>query len=476
MMLTKFKFGGANRNKPTKGRGGTAVKIIVVGAGEVGYHFAEWLSREHKEVVVIDINAQPLQWILEHLDVQTLHGSGSNPRILEEAGLKDADILLTVTDRDEVNLVACFFANIISPRIRKVALIRNPDYTDYREALSRSIANITTVINPEREVVNSILRIMSAPDVEEVSDFMGGRLKMLGKHLPLNSPLDGVKLARLPEFIQRDRMVVAALVRDDRLIIPKGSDVLKAGDFVYFTCQTEHLDEILRLFGKKASHLKNILIVGGGNIGFRLAQILDQRRLNVRLIEKDPERCRTISAKLRHTIVLQGFATDQKFLVQENIGGMDLVIAVTWDEEMNILSCLLAKQLGAKKTVARINKFTYIPLVQTIGIDHIVSPRLSAINSIFPYMRRGNVVSTVSVKGKEAEVLEAIALEGSEIVGVPLKELRLPKETLVLCIFRGDELIIPSGDSLIRPEDRVLILSKSENIASVEQALISKER
>jgi trk system potassium uptake protein len=452
------------------------LKIVVVGAGEVGFHFAEWLSRENKEVVVIDTNAQPLQWILEHLDVQTLHGSGSNPRILEEAGVKDADILLAVTDRDEVNLVACFFANVISPRIRKVALIRNPDYTEYREALSRSISNITTVINPEREVVDSILRIMSAPDVEEVSDFMGGRLKMLGKHLPPDSPLDGLKLARLPEFIQRNRMVIAALVRDDRLIIPKGTDRLQAGDFVYFTCQTEHLDEILSLFGKKLFHLKNILIVGGGNIGFRLAQILDQRRLNVRLIEKDPQRCQVIAGKLRHTIVLQGFATDQKFLVQENIGAMDMVIAVTWDEEMNILACLLAKQLGARKTVARINKFLYIPLVQTIGIDHIVSPRLSAINSILPYLRRGNIVSTVSVRGKEAEVLEAIALEGSEIVSAPLKELRLPKETLVLCIFRGEDLIIPSGDSRVQPEDRILILSKGENIARVEQALSSKEK
>jgi trk system potassium uptake protein TrkA len=463
-------------NQPGDYSEASVVKIIVVGAGEVGYHFAEWLSREKKEVVVIDINAQPLQWILEHLDVQTLHGSGSNPRILEEAGIKDADILLTVTDSDEVNLVACFFANIIAPRVRKVALIRNPDYTEYRKALSRGIANITTVINPEREVVNSILRIMSAPDVEEVSDFMGGRLKMLGKHLPPASPLDGLKLARLPELIKRNRMVVAALVRDDRLIIPKGTDVLKGGDFVYFTCLTEHLDEILRLFGKRAFHLKNLLIVGGGNIGFRLAQILDQRRLNVRLIEKDPQRCRVISARLRHTIVLQGFATDQKFLVQENIGAMDLVVAVTWDEEMNILACLLAKQLGAKKTIARINKFPYIPLVQTIGIDHIVSPRLSAINSIFPYMRRGNIVSTVSIKGKEAEVLEAIALEGSEIVGAPLKDLRFPKETLVLCIFRGEEIIIPSGDSLIQPEDRVLILSKAENIGRVEQALISREK
>ena len=452
------------------------MKIVVVGAGEVGYHFAEWLSRENKEVVVIDTNAQPLQWILEHLDVQTLHGSGSNPRILEEAGLKDADILLAVTDRDEVNLVACFFANIISPRVRKVALIRNPDYTEYREALSRSITNITTVINPEREVVDSILRIMSAPDVEEVSDFMGGRLKMLGKHLPPDSLLNGLELARLPEFIQRNRMVIAALVRDDAVDYSQRHRCAAGRRFCVFYLPDRAPGRDFAPVRQKDFPLKNILIVGGGNIGFRLAQVLDQRRLNVRLIEKDPQRCQVIAGKLRHTIVLQGLATDQKFMVQENIGAMDMVIAVTWDEEMNILACLLAKQLGAKKTVARINKFLYIPLVQTIGIDHIVSPRLSAINSILPYLRRGNIISTVSVRGKEAEVLEAIALKGSEIVGAPLKELGLPKETLVLCIFRGEDLIIPSGDSRVQPEDRILILSKGENIARVEQALSPKEK
>jgi trk system potassium uptake protein len=451
------------------------VKIVIVGAGEVGFHFAEWLAREHKEVVVIDINAEVLRWVSDHLDVQTLHGSGSNPRVLEEAGIKDADILLAVTDSDEVNLVACFFAGVLARETHKVALIRNPDYSDYSETLASGTLNLSMVINPEIEVVRSILRIMSAPDVEEINDFVGGRLKMLGKHLPAESPLNGIKLLQLPEKIEKHRMIVAAIIRDDRLIIPKGKDMLRAGDLVYFVCEDKDLEDILRRFGGRQSHaLKNILIVGGGNIGFPLARALEEKRYNVRLIEKDPQRCQFLSAKLHRTIVLQGYATDQKFLEQENIGSMDMVISVTWDEEMNILACLLAKRLGAKRTVARVNKFPYIPLVQTIGIDHIVSPRLSAINSIFPYMRRGKVLSTVSIRGKEAEVIEVIALADSEVVGTPLKRLKFPKDALFLCVFRGQDVLIPSGDTVILPDDRLLILSTGDSIARVEETLVAR--
>jgi trk system potassium uptake protein TrkA len=450
------------------------VKIIIVGAGEVGYHFAEWLAQEKKEVVVIDLSPEALQRVSDHLDVQIMNGSGANPRVLEESGLKSADIILAVTDKDEVNLIACFFANVIAPHIQKVALIRNPDYISYRDALTRDILNIGLVINPEMEVVNSILRIMSAPEVEEVNEFVGGRIKMLGKHLPADSPLNGLKLMQLPDKIEPNRMIIAALVRDEQLIIPKGKDTLRSGDFVYFVCRSRDIEEILRLFGKRATALRNILVVGGGNIGFPLARELENRRFNVKLIEKDPHRCQMISAKLKRTLVLQGLATDQKFLEEENIGHMDMVVAVTWDEEMNILACLLAKQLGAKKTIARVNKVPYIPLVKAIGIDHIVSPRLSAINTLYPYMRRGKVISSVSIRGKAAEVLEAEALPKSAIVGKPLKDLEFPKEALFLCIFRGDAVIIPAGDTVIEPGDRVLILSHGAVIPLVEQAIMGK--
>ena len=203
---------------------------------------------------------------------------------------------------------------------------------------------------------------------------------------------------------------------------------------------------------------------------------MDKKGFHIKLIEKEAQRCQEISARLHRIVVLQGFATDQAFLEQENVGSMDMVIAITDDEEMNILACLLAKRMGARKTICRVNKFAYIPLVHAIGIDHVVSPRRSAINSIFPYIRRGKIISTVSIKGKEAEVLEALALEDSEIITRPIKDLKFPKEALVLCLARGEEVIIPSGDTTIQPQDKVIILSSRAQIQQVEQLLMGKRR
>lgn len=452
------------------------MKIIIIGAGEVGFYFAEWLAAERKEVVVVDTDEQALKDMTDHLDVQTLLGSGSNPRLLAEAGIKKADLLLAVTNSDEVNLIACFFANLMAPAMQKVALIRNDDFAEYQDQLAQEIFNISTVINPEVEVVRAILRLLQAPEVEEINDFVGGRIKMVGKKLPPQSPLNGLKLLQLPEKIDRNRMIVAALIRDDQLLIPKGKDVLRAGDFVYYVCQQNDLPEIQTLFGGRSGSAKNILIVGGGRIGFRLAQFLDKKGCHVKLIEKEAQRCQELSARLHRIVVLQGFATDQAFLEQENVGEMDMVIAITNDEEMNILSCLLAKRMGARKTICRVNKFAYIPLVHTIGIDHVVSPRRSAINSIFPYIRRGKIISTVSIKGKEAEVLEALALEDSEIIAKPIKDLKFPREALVLCLSRGEEVIIPSGDTIVNPQDKVIIMASRAHIQQVEQLLVSKRR
>lgn len=452
------------------------MKVVIVGAGEVGFYFAEWLSSEQKEVVVIDKDENALRHMTDHLDIQTLHGSGSNPRVLEDAGVAKSDIILAVTDSDEVNLVACIFANLLAPSIQKVALIRNDDYGAYQEKLARDIVNISLVINPESEVVNSILRIMSVPEVDQIHDFVDGHIRMMGKKLPPESPLSGIKLTQLPEKVGKNRIIIAAVVRDDRLIIPRGKDTLQAGDFVYFVCRKNEVPKVLELFGKVGNPVKDVMIVGGGKIGYRLAKSLDNKNFNVKLIEMDTERCRTVAGKLHRTMVLHGYATDQAFMEQEHAGSMDLVAAVTWDEEVNILASLLAKRLGAKKTVARVNKFAYIPLVHAIGIDHIVSPRRCAIDSIMPSMRRGKVMSTVFIKGKEAEVLEAMALPGSDMVEAPLKDIKLPKEALVLCLARGDQVLIPGGDTQIQPHDRVIILSTRKHISRMEHLLMSKRR
>ncbi len=446
------------------------VKIIIVGAGEVGFHLAKWLSREDKDIVVIDQAPEALRRVEEQLDVQTIRGAGSHPQVLLEAGVQKADVLLAVTDRDEVNLVCCLFADLLRGGLPKVALVRQEEYAPHREALIRRL-NITNIINPDRELIKAILRILSAPEMEEVNDFLGGSIKMIGGVLPAASPLCG-RVKDLPLVIDRKHLIIAALVRQDRLIIPKGQDTLQPGDLVYFVCRDKDLGFALQLFNQRpAAPLKNLMIMGGGRIGGALARELESRRYRVKLIERNPERCKQLSGLLRSIIVLQGSATDQELLIQENISGMDMVLALTGDDETNILSCLLAHRLGARKLLARINKLAYMDLRKMIELDYLVSPRLSAINSIFPYVRRGKVVSSVAIKGQEAEVIEAIAQEGTALVGTPLKALKFPREALLLCIMRGEEVVLPSGDDVIQPDDRVLILARKASIPQVEKAL-----
>ena len=448
------------------------LKIIIVGAGEVGFHIAHKLAMENKEVVVIDQDEAALTRVNEALDVQTVQGSGSNPAVLEKAGIKEAHIFLAVTNSDETNIIACIFANLLVPKIQKIVRLRSDDYLAYRNALAQDILKINMITNPDVEVVNAILRLMTFPQIEEITTFAHERISLIKKQLAPGSPLDGLRLRQLPDLLQNLHIVIGALNRQDRLIIPTGDDRLQVGDTIYFVCAKEELPKIAALLGAKSHPIRHILIVGGGKIGFKLAQALDSMPYTIKVIEKDVSRSKALSAQLRRAIILQGDGTDPELLAMENIDSMDMVIAVTGDEELNILSCLLAKRLGAQKTVARINKFAYMSLVEAIGIDHIVSTRMSAVNSILHYIRRGKIIATVSIAGEQAEAIEAIAQEHSAIVGKALKKQKFPAGLIILCILRGEEVIIPTGDSVIHPQDHLIIMATRQNIPLIERSLM----
>ncbi len=447
------------------------MKIIIIGAGEVGFHVSRRLAVENKEVIVIDKDAAALARIADSIDVQTVQGSGSSPIVLKQAGIADADILLAVTDSDEINLISCFFASVIAPKITKLARIRGADYTNFLEQEMGSALNIDKTINPDQEVVNSILRLMSLPGAEEISEFADGKIRVIGISLPTDSPLIGMKLMNLRKLTGDLGLVIAALVRDDSLIIPGGEDVVQAEDVVYFAYDIRDQDEVLEIIGLHHEPVRKVLIVGGGNIGYKLAKSLDNKFYHTRLLDSDPERCEALSAKLDKVIVLQGDGTDQEMLAQENVGDLDLVVSLTGDEEMNILTCLLAKSMGAKQSIVRINNFAYMPLIKSIGIDHLVCPRLSAINSLLHFIRRGKIMSAASIKGEEAEIMEAIAEEKSSVVGKPVKDLNFPKGALILCFQRGNEVIMPRGDVVIEPQDRLIILATRKNVGRVEEIL-----
>lgn len=450
------------------------MKVIIVGAGEVGFHIASHLTLENKDVVVIDNNPEATRRISDNLDVQIVMGSGSSPVVLEEAGIQQAEIILAVTNSDETNLVACLVANILSPSTKKLARLRDADFDEYHRNFREHAPHIDTIINPEIEVVKTIYRMMSVPGAVDVGEFADGRIKFVGVNLEDESRLSGVQLSDLPDIIGKARPLIAAVVREDELIIPRGNDRLEPGDLVYFISEEDKLLDTLSLFNKYDQPVNRALIIGGGRIGLRLASLLEENSIYCKVIEQNPDRCAYLAERLNKTIVLHGDGSDQGLLAEENIQDMDIVITLTKDEETNILASLLAKRMGARKSITRISKFSYFPLMNAIGLEQVVSPRLSAINTILQHIRKGKVLSAISIKGEQAELIEAVALETSEIVAKPLSKISFPKGAMVAGIIRKENIIIPTGDSVIEPDDRVIIFARREAIPKIEKILAVK--
>lgn len=449
------------------------MKIIIVGAGEVGYHIASRMSFENKDVVVIDRDPAAIKRVSDNVDVETLNGSGSSPRVLKEAGLKEAEILLAVTDSDEANLVACLMADVISPTTKKLARIRDGDFDAYHQVFHEQSPHIDTVINPEIEVVKSIERFLSIPGAVDVSDFADGMLKFVGLYLDPGSRLAGIRLKEIPEKIGH-RILVAAVVRKEELIIPGGDSRLYPGDLLYFISEEQGLAPVLKAFDKQAKPVRRTLIVGGGRIGTRLATGLEKKGIQTKIIERSAQRCSELAAQMKKAVVIQGDGSDQRMLIEENIQEMDAVVTLTNDEETNILVSLLAKRMGAGKSITKLNKFSYFPLMPAIGIEQVVSPRLSAINTILQHIRRGKVLSVRTLTDEQAEVMEAEALETSDIVGKPLHKSSLPKGSLIIGIIREGHVLIPSGDSVIEPGDRIIIFAKRQVVSKIERILTVK--
>ena len=450
------------------------MRVVIVGAGEVGFHIASRLAHENKDVVVIDIDPEAIRRVSDSIDVQVITGSGSSPVVLTEAGIEEAEILLAVTNSDDTNLVACLVAYTISPSVKKLARIRGADFDEYHDTFRDRPPHIDTIINPEIEVIKTIDGLMSVPGAVDVGEFADGRVKFIGIHLDMESQLAGVRLSDIPARIGKRSPLIAAVVRDEELIIPRGRDRLAPGDLVYLICEEASLLDTLAVFDKHVQPLRRVLIAGGGRIGFRLAVLLEHKSVSTKIIEKDPRRCDELAERLDRTIVLNGDCSDQALLSEENIQDMDVVITLTGDEETNILAALLAKQMGARKIIAKISTFSYFPLMTTIGLEQVVSPRLSAINTILQHVRRGKVLSAMSIKGEQAEVMEAVAQETSDIVGKPLKRISFPNGVLVISIMRGDKVIIPSGESVIEPDDRIILFARRQAVPKVEKILATK--
>lgn len=445
------------------------MKIIIVGAGEVGFHIAQRLSEESHDVVLIDKDPEKIRRITEDLDVQAILGSGTSPEMLKNTGITDADMLVAATDSDEVNLIACLLARHLNQYILKVARVRNPEYLQIKNLFSPELLGIDQIINPESVMVETIRNLMMVPGASDVIDFVDGRVKLIGVTIKPDSPFVDRQLLSFKGM--EGKLLVGAIVRGEQVFIPHGQDTIQANDLVYVVVRSDELSNIFSFFDIKDEGLRRVIIVGAGETGTALATALDQTKINVKIIEKDNQKCASLSEKLEKVTVIHGDGTDRNLLLEENIADVDFMVAITGDEESNVLISLQGKALGVKKTVTRISKLSYIPLVSAIGIDTVVSPRLSAIRAILQYIRRGKIISVAPLKGEHAEAIEAEALETSDIVNRPLSKVKFPKGALVAAVVRGEEIIIPRGQSVIKEKDRLIIFALQEVIPKLEKLL-----
>ena len=452
-----------------KGAGHGKGRILIVGAGRVGFHTARFLAEENKQVVVIDTSAEQIQRVQESLDVQTLKGSGASPRILEEAGIREADIVLAVTDNDEINIMTCMLAKGLAPDAVKVARIRNPDYATYPELLEQ-VLDIHLLINPEEEIVRSINRLLTLSGAVEYGEFSDRRVRMVGMRVT-GGPLVGQSLMRFRSIVQTEGLMVGAIVRQKKLIVPSGQDRILKGDIVYFVYLAEKLSALLACVRSKRYYLQSVCIYGGGNIGLRLAQLLDKKGVRVKVIDHDMARCAELAELLPNCLVLHGEGTDKSLLEEERVGEMDAFVAVTGDEESNILSCMLARSLGVGETVVSVNKDEYLPLLEAFGIEHSVSTRIAAVSSLLHYVRQGGVLASLSVGREAAEAVEVMIRPEARLAGLSVQEMGLPRGVLLLAVIREETVFVPTGQTTVLAGDRILLLAERKRMSEVEQLL-----
>ncbi len=431
--------------------------IIIIGAGEVGYHLARRLSRDKKSVTLIDSDIKKLNHVQNSLDVRTMQGSGTDPQTLEQAGIREADVCIAATNTDDTNLLVSIFASILNPNITRLARIRSQDYTKYEKEMQESGLDIQMMVNSDEEVVRTIDRLLSLPQALDYAEFASGQVRMVCYKVD-EGVFIGKSLKEFHKIVNTSGILIAAIRREGTLFIPSGDDTIEQDDVVYFVYKVLAQKILLHALNKHRAFFSSACIVGGGNIGKNLALLFESKGVQVKIIESNYEKARELAADLNKSLVLAGDAREKDLLISENIGKMDVFVAVTEDDETNILTCLLAKNLGIREIVARVNKTAYLPLLASIGIEHTVSPRLAAVNSFLNFLSQGKVFSSVSIGADEAEIVEAELGEDSQYLNTPLKNLNIPKGTLILCIVRRGEVQIPNGNSEFEAKDRIIIL------------------
>ena len=442
------------------------MSIIIVGAGAIGATLAQRLSSESKDVVLIEQREVRVRELRDIADVQIVHGNGANPRTLRDAGLEEADKLIAVTSSDEVNLVACLVGSRESVIPTKIARVRDPDLALVAQDLFGDDP-LDLNINPEEEAAHSVLKTLRVPGAVGVFEFAGGRVQVVAFTVEETSSAVGLPLRDLKPNLGIDCNIMA-VSRDGSLLIPRGSTEIRAGDLLYAAGSPQALRALADLLEKQAREAERIMISGGDHVTYYLAQLLEQQGLRPTILEQDADRCRYLAERLKGSLIINGAGTDPGLLHEENIQNVDAFVALTGDEEDNILAALLAKRSGASQVLALMNKPSYTPLASTIGIDAVVSPKQAAISAILHFIRKGKVVSVTTFGDEAAEALEIVVLETSELAGKPLKDADL-RDAVVGALVRGDEVIIPAGKDVIEVGDHAVIFAMRSAIRQMTQ-------
>ncbi len=449
------------------------MKIVILGGGQVGGTLAENLVGEDNDITVVDTDMARLSELSESNDIRTVQGYASHPRVLRNAGVEDADMLIAVTPSDETNMMACQIAYTLFKTPKRIARIRSEAYTDFKDRLfHKDDVPVDHIISPEQQVTNYIKRLVDYPGALQVMEFANGRASLVAVRAYYGGKLVGHAISSLKEHMPNVETRVAAIFRQGKAIKPMGTTIIEAGDEVFFITDTRYVRMVMEEMQKLEHQYRRVMIAGGGNVGAGLAHMLEDNH-HVKLIEHNGERADMLNEQLRHTTILQGDASDSRLLSEEHIEDIDVFIAVTNDDEANIMSAMLAKKMGAKKTMVLIQRQAYVDLVQDNVIDIAISPQRATVSALLSLIRKGDIVNAYSLRKGAAEAIEAIAHgdeKTSKVVGRVISEIKLPPGTTIGAIVRGHEVMIAHDDTMLQADDHVILfLVDKKYIREVER-------
>lgn len=449
------------------------MKVIICGAGQVGYGIAERLSAEGNDISIIDHAPELVQRVNDLLDVRGIHGHGSYPDVLLEAGAEDADMIIAVTLSDEVNMIACQVAHSLFNVPTRIARVRAQNYLaePWRNLFAREHLPIDVIISPEVEVGETVLRRLNQPGAFETVSFADGGVSVMGINCDESCPVVDTPISQLVELFPDLPSVIVAVARAGRLFVPHPSDRLLDGDDVYVVARSDQVARTLKIFGHEEQRARRVVIAGGGNIGLYVAQELEKpdQHVRVKVIELDRDRAVKIAENLNRTIVLNGDALSEELLREADVAHADTILALTNDDQVNILTCVLARQLGCARSMCLINSLGYTSVIRSLGIDAYVNPRATTVSRVLQHVRRGRIRAVHSIQNGAGEVIEAEALDTAPVVGKPLRSLGLPDGIRFGAILRDGEIIRPEGETELRAKDRVVLFATAETIRDVEQ-------